>query len=101
MATAPSEMMMARVAECTVPECVYNRGSRCYARAITIGNGSHPQCDTFHLVNNHVPRRPNTAGVGACKVSSCAHNYDYACNAERIYVGYEGNDIACLAYRGP
>ncbi len=88
-----------RVAECTVPECVYNRGSRCYAIAITVGNGEIPECLTFHSSNNRVPRREANADVGACKVPECAHNRDYACTARRVYVGYQFNQIACLAYR--
>lgn len=91
--------ILPEVSECTVPECVYNRGSRCYAGAITVGNGELPQCDTFHMVNNHAPKREMFAGVGACKVASCVHNRGYSCHAVRIYVGYERNEIACLAYR--
>jgi hypothetical protein len=90
--------LLARVAECTVPECVYNRSSRCYAVAITVGNGEVPECLTFHATNNRVERRETTAAVGACKVPECRHNRDYACAADRIYVGYANHEIACLAF---
>lgn len=93
----------ADVARCTVPECVYNRNSHCYALAITVGNGEQPECDTFYSANNHVPRRDATAGVGACKVYPCRYNADYACQAEHIYVGYTDNSsyVGCLSYRPP
>jgi hypothetical protein len=87
-----------QVAECTIPECVYNRASRCYAVGVTIGNGERPECLTFHATNNHVPRGDG-AVVGACKIPSCTNNRDFACRAQRIYVGYQGNEIACLAFR--
>lgn len=91
---------LSEVARCTVPECVYNRGGRCYARAITVGNGELPQCDTFFSANNHVARQSRIAGVGACKVYACRHNEGYECTAEHIYVGYagEGHYIGCLTY---
>lgn len=92
---------MAEVAECTVPECVYNRGSRCFARAITVGNGEHPECDTFYSSHNHTPKHAQLAGVGACKVHECVHNRDYNCDAQRIYVGYRDNEISCLTFRKP
>lgn len=90
---------ISRVVECTLPECVYNRNSRCYAIAVTIGNGVAPDCLTFHTANNRVAKREEHAGVGACKVPECLHNRDYACGIQRIYVGYHANRIACLAFR--
>lgn len=88
------------VARCSVPECAYNRNGHCYARAITIGDGGHPQCDTYHSANGHVPRQAQTAGVGACKSFSCRHNDDYQCTAEKIYVGWaeDFHYIGCLTY---
>lgn len=88
------------VARCTVPECVYNRHAHCYARAITIGNGGHPQCDTFHTANDHVGKQPQTAGVGACKSYTCRYNDGFECGAERVYVGYaeDFHYIGCLTY---
>lgn len=89
---------IADVAECTVPECVYNRASRCYARAITVGNGDHPECGTFYSSHEHVAKHEVAAGVGACKVYKCRYNTDYNCDAARIYVGYHGNEVSCLTF---
>lgn len=91
-------VVISDVAECTIPECVYNRGSRCYAQAITIGNGGVPECATFYASNEHRPKRDTTAGVGACTVYACRHNRDYSCTADRIYVGYVQTDICCITY---
>ncbi len=90
----------AEVSRCTVPECAYNRAGRCNARAITIGNGEHPQCDTFFSVNDHVGRQPQSAGVGACKVYTCRHNDGYECATEHIYVGYSERShyLGCLTF---
>lgn len=88
------------VARCTVPECAYNRAAHCYARAITVGNGDQPLCDTFHSSNEHVPRQSQVAGVGACKVYACRYNDRYQCTAERIYVGYDeaAHYLGCLTF---
>jgi len=89
---------MPLVAECTVSECAYNIGKACHARAITIGDGIHPGCDTFfgNVQRAHDTKRK--AGVGACKVGGCRHNADYECTAPRISVGYQGKDISCLSF---
>lgn len=93
----------AEVARCTVPECVYNRNARCYALAITVGNGEQPECGTFYSANTHVPRRDTAAGVGACKVYACRYNDSYQCRAEHIYVGYteRSSYVGCLSYSHP
>lgn len=92
-------LSMSTVAECLIAECVYNRGSRCLARAITIGNGEHPECLTVHCHAGHVPKQAVRAGVGACKVKRCLHNRDYHCTAERVYIAYSGNEVACQSFR--
>ena len=87
------------VGECTVAECAYNSGNCCHARAITVGDGVHPGCDTFLAAEPHCRELVRHAGVGACKVSSCLHNDDYACTAEQIAVGHAGQGASCLTYQ--
>ncbi len=91
-------VLMSEVAECTVPECGYNRGSRCYARAITVGDGGSPGCHTFFTTHARAQRKETTAGVGACRAYPCRHNDAFDCTANRIYVGYGGAEIVCLSY---
>jgi len=87
------------VEECLAGECAYNTDNRCRARAITVGDGIHPGCDTFLNATPHSRASERHAGVGACKVSACQHNDDYECMAERIAVGHAGQAVACLTYR--
>ena len=87
------------VEECGVGECAYNTNNCCRARAITVGNGIHPGCDTFLNAMPHSRARQGQAGVGACKVSACQYNDDYECMTEQIAVGHGDNGIACLTYR--
>lgn len=89
------------VARCTVPECIFNRDGECYARAITIGNGNHAECETFLSGNHHIPTNQQKAGVGACKSKRCLHNRDFACDAEQVYVGYDERDgfMGCQSFR--
>ncbi len=87
------------VAECAISDCAYNLNQGCHARAITIGDGVHPGCDTFLSASGHTRERVRTAGVGACKVAACQHNDDFECMANEINVGLSGNDINCLTFR--
>lgn len=85
---------------CDASECAYNLDSKCHARAVTIGGGSHPACDTFISTERdtgrmHVRNRARTAGVGACKVSGCRHNVDLECEAEGIEVKKHGAHADC------
>jgi hypothetical protein len=83
---------------CKVSECAYNLDEKCNARAITIGDGVHPGCDTFFLNSTHTHEHNDVTGVGACKVMSCAHNQNFECIAEGISVGHKKSGICCLSY---
>lgn len=75
------------VMQCTASECVYNVGSNCHARAITIGDSLFPACDTF-LAELHRTKSVNQfAGIGACKFGTCKFNDDLECMTESIRVG--------------
>lgn len=89
---------MPNVSECDVGECVYNVGKACHARAITVGDGVTPGCDTFMSSSTHVQSLRQIAGVGACKVSVCVHNRDFECGASAIHVGYAADKVDCLTF---
>ena len=86
------------VTECVVRECAYNSEGSCHARAITIGDGVHPGCDTFVRSDDVADAATDPAGVGACKVSSCLHNQQLECTAKAIRVGYHGDHPDCLTF---
>ncbi|HKB60907.1 MAG TPA: DUF1540 domain-containing protein [Gallionellaceae bacterium] len=86
-----------RIAECSVGECAYNAGHACHAIAITVGNGDTPMCDTFYVANEHSAGHGH-AGVGACKVSGCAHNRELECTANRVLVGKLDARVRCITY---
>ena len=86
------------VARCTVAECAYNSGTGCHARAVTVGDGSNPGCDTFLPGTRHTHDTASVAGVGACKVDSCKFNKDFECTTERINVGSYHSKVLCLTY---
>jgi hypothetical protein len=89
---------MPLVEQCSVTECAYNTDSCCHARAITVGDGIHPGCDTYLASPSHSKAKQRTAGVGACKVSVCRYNDDYECMAEGIAVGHATAEVTCLTY---
>jgi hypothetical protein len=89
---------MPPVSACSVTECAYNVKHNCHAKAITIGDGVHPGCDTFLGATTHTRDAARTAGIGACKVSACRHNDDYECMADKISVGRVGDEINCLTF---
>jgi len=89
---------MPLVSRCTVSECAYNVDTACHARAITVGDGVHPGCDTFLGSSRHTRDTDGNAGVGACKVIGCTHNDDYECTASKITVGHHGTAVDCLSF---
>ncbi|MGE0080797.1 MAG: DUF1540 domain-containing protein [Thiohalomonadaceae bacterium] len=89
---------MPLVAKCVVSDCVYNINQGCHARAITVGDATHPECDTYMGAANHTSRKQLQAGVGACKVTGCNYNEDFECMASSINVGYRGSSVHCLTF---
>lgn len=89
---------MPSVTKCTVSECAYNANAACHAKAITIGDGIHPGCDTFLGGARSHTKNKSMAGVGACKVTGCSHNEDYECMADSISVEFEGGSVHCMTY---
>lgn len=85
------------VNECAISDCAYNMDDMCHAKAITIGDGMHPGCDTsFFQSQKHARNTSITAGVGACKVTACSFNSDLECSADGINVGMKDGSINCL-----
>lgn len=89
---------MPMVSECAATECAYNVNACCHARAITVGDGTHPGCDTYMSASDHTREAQRMAGVGACKVTACSHNDDFECMAESIDVGLQGGTVRCLTF---
>ncbi len=91
------QIEMPSIAECSVAECAYNVDNNCRARAITIGDGVHPGCDTF-VQHQHVKNAGQAAGLGACKVTTCRYNQDCECMGDRVRIGLVAGTAACLSY---
>lgn len=92
---------MPLVASCDVARCAYNLEGGCHAKAITVGDGVHPGCDTFLGSERHPEEEVPNAGVGACKVALCRHNHELECEARAIQVGCEGDEPTCLTFELP
>lgn len=88
---------MPDVSQCQVAACAYNRDNGCRARAITVGDGSNPACDTFFSSENSVSAK-QVAGVGACKVAGCKFNEDLECQADAIIVASAQAEAACQTF---
>jgi hypothetical protein len=89
---------MPLVAACSATECAYNVDKACHARAITIGDGIHPGCDTFLAGSRHAREVKRVAGVGACKVAGCKFNEDLECVTDNVRVGMVGEQVNCMTY---
>jgi hypothetical protein len=76
-------------------QCAYNQDNNCHALAITIGDGRSPDCDTFFGQAEKGGDGSGIAGVGACKVSACAHNQSLECTAGEISVGRNEDKVFC------
>lgn len=86
------------VTQCKISECAYNVGDNCHARAITIGDGVHPGCDTYFKGKSHIHKAERTAGIGACKVAGCKFNDDLECMTDAVKVGMVKNQVSCMTY---
>ncbi len=89
---------MPLVQGCSVTNCAYNNKSRCHAKAITIGDGVHPGCDTYLNSTAEHTRMNVVAGVGACKVTGCRHNTDFECMADNIDVAILEKVANCMTF---
>ena len=91
---------MPKVTECDVTQCAYNQQKKCHALAITIGDGSHPHCDTYcQTTSMKGGDLAAMAGVGACKTIECSHNDHLECRAPSIRVGHLIDDIDCQTFK--
>ena len=86
------------VKECMASDCVYNTSSSCHARAISIGDSIHPDCDTFMTGSRHAKSVNQIAGIGACKTTGCKFNNDLECMAESVQVGMVQNKANCRTF---
>ncbi|HLP97370.1 MAG TPA: DUF1540 domain-containing protein [Sideroxyarcus sp.] len=89
---------MPTVAQCAVSDCAYNQNSNCHARAITIGDATHPGCDTFMKGAQHAKSIKQIAGIGACKTGTCKFNEDLECVADSIQVSMVHNQANCMTF---
>ena len=89
---------MPLVSECDVTQCSFNMDKNCHAKAITIGDGANPGCDTYFIGSIHTRDKKRTAGVGACKVNVCKFNNDFECFADQVEVGRLDQEINCLTF---
>jgi hypothetical protein len=89
---------MPMIEECDVSNCAFNHNETCHAKAITVGDGVTPGCDTFMSASQHVQNTVLRAGVGACKVSGCEHNTDFECGAEGGSVAARDDGVFCMTY---
>ncbi len=92
-------MEMSKVIKCEVDDCAYNLSSTCNARAITVGHGATPRCDTFCQSMMKGGDAESLASVGACKVSLCMYNSVLECQSPGICVGYNAGEPDCLTFQ--
>lgn len=97
------QIEMPIIEQCDANECAYNHGQQCHARAITIGGGHHPACDTYisrlkEPARAHHSETSHNAGVGACKVHACRHNRNLECEAPAIHVKQHSSHADCVTY---
>lgn len=96
MSQVSNEMTL--VSSCDAVRCSYNLNNKCHAKAITIGDGVNPECDTFLSSFEHTHEVNQMAGVGACKVSDCVHNNEFECAADNVSIGIVDGEVKCLTF---
>jgi hypothetical protein len=91
-------VLMPDVRECVVTDCAFNQGRACHARAVTIGDGIHPACDTYHPNVEKRASARTRAGIGACKVDRCEWNEDLACHARSVRDAHHQGHADCVTF---
>ena len=91
-------MDMPKIMQCTATQCAYNQEKQCHALAITIGDATHPHCDTFFEAPMKGGDPAMTGSVGACKVDICRFNESFECHAQGIQVGFLRDDMDCQTF---
>ena len=90
---------MAKILDCIMTDCSYNRDKMCHTMAITVGDGLCPLCDTYVSAPNKGGLQEDLGGVGACKVQECAFNKSLECSAEGIHVKIHSNHAECSTFK--
>ncbi|RLU89247.1 DUF1540 domain-containing protein [Streptomyces griseocarneus] len=91
-------MDMPQVSVCEVAECAYNEDSACHALAITVGDATRAQCDTYFVHPTKGGDASALGRVGACKMSGCMHNVGLECQAPGITVAALQDAADCLTF---
>lgn len=91
-------MEIPEVSACEESRCAYNVDQSCHARAITVGDGVNPMCDTFFSSATHAHNTSRIAGVGACKVSPCRYNNDFECQADHVRIEIPNGTARCMTF---
>jgi hypothetical protein len=91
-------MKMPIITDCQVEECSYNKGKKCHASAITVGDSKCPCCDTYTKMSAKGGDPSISGGVGACKVDNCKYNTSLECGAGNIHVGMHSGRAECLTF---
>ncbi len=82
---------------CSADSCAYDALRRCQASAVTLGDDAHAFCNTFLLGRSHATRKAS-AGVEACKVSSCRHNVGFECATDAVRREANEERVQCVAF---
>ncbi len=90
-------VIMPAIEGCEAHSCAFNQNGGCHARAITVGDGTHAQCDTFVGTQPHTASTER-AGVAACKVVACRYNRDLECGAESIRMQRHRSHADCATF---
>ena len=90
---------MPKVIECLMDECAYNADKECHARAITVGGGACPMCDTAMKSVKKGGVIDMIGSVGACKVENCRFNDSLECSAVGISVMLHDQHAECGTFK--
>ncbi len=92
-------MDVPKIGHCDAENCAYNRDKQCHAIAITVGDQTHPKCDTFMESPHKGGDSSATGTVGACKVSICEYNEMLECHAPQIEVDLHNHAAECATFQ--
>jgi hypothetical protein len=90
-------MFMARIAECDMSNCVYNKENCCHTIGITVG--PHAECNTYSHASARGGFLDVIGGIGACLAEGCKFNEMLECKAPNIDITVHDRHPDCKTFR--
>jgi hypothetical protein len=87
---------MSQVISCMEKGCAYNRGFRCLAKVVTVGNHQQATCEALRKDRVRYLKKDGVGNVEKCKMAGCLYNEGLKCTAfAGVRLTLHNGHVAC------